>query len=135
MELKDFIKNVLVDISTAIEESQDVLSQKACVAPLVTGGNCTSGIRTSNGYAKISDIDFDVAVTTESKDGTSSEAKGGIKVLDVINLGGGAKDERHNLSQSVSRVRFSIPIVYPHSAPSFQVNTQLTPPKRPQYEQ
>ncbi len=33
MELKDFIKNVLVDISTAIEESQDVLSQKACVAP------------------------------------------------------------------------------------------------------
>ena len=131
MELKEFIKNVLIDISTAIEESQDALSSNACTAPLIASGDSATAIRTEMGYAKISDIDFDVAVTTETKDGSSSEMGGGIRVLDVIKLGGRGVEEAHSLSQSVSRVRFSIPVVYPHSMPKFQVNQQLYPPKAP----
>lgn len=124
MELKDFIKNVLIDISTAIEECQGELSDRACVAPVLEMGNRGVDLKTKDGYAKVSQIDFDVAVTTETKDGSSSSAGGGIRVLNVIKVGGKSTDESQNIHQSISRVKFSVPMILPYSKAEFQVKGQ-----------
>lgn len=121
MELKEFIKTALADIVLAVRETQEEVKEYATIAPLVTKGEKESAILMKDGVAHVSDIDFDVAVTTETKENTENGLKAGIKVASVLNFGIGSKGDATESSQSISRIRFSIPVLLPRSASLDQV--------------
>lgn len=115
MELKDFIKTALTDIVEAVKEAQDSVKDIATIAPYTEGSKVTH-IKTPDGYANISNIDFDVAVTTETTEGTSSGIKGGIAVAGIFNIGGNGNEEAAEKYQNVSRIKFTIPVLLPHAS-------------------
>lgn len=88
MELKEFIKEVLKDITEAVEESRTASMRDMHLDNL-------KDQRT---------VEFDVAVTAE--DVTSASGKAGVKVFSVLEGGGEATKEVKN--SSISRIRFGV---------------------------
>lgn len=116
MELKEFIKTALVDIISAVKETQEEVKEYATIAPLLPSGEKTSSVIMRGGVAHISNIDFDVAVTTETKENAEAGIEAGIKVASIFNFGAGSKDSATETSQNISRIRFTIPVLLPRSA-------------------
>jgi hypothetical protein len=90
MELKDFVKKVILDLDSGVTE-----------ANALSGRN----IRFSGVVGQKTALEFDVAVTVESE--TGSEGGAGIKVWG-IGLGGSKSEDVRN--STVSRVSFGIDI-------------------------
>lgn len=105
MELKDFVKGVIFDITNAIKECQEELDNGTIVSP--TSVNPKEDIKTSDGYLHVSSIEFEVSVTASS----SNEVGGKITVLSALT--GGA--ENKSKDENISKIKFSIPLVYPCS--------------------
>lgn len=108
MELKDFIKGVIFDITNAVKECQQELNNGAIIAPTGNWNNKNHIQSKELSALTVSDIDFEVSVSV----GSSNEIAGKITVRSAIvagNIGSGntTKDE------NVSKVRFSIPVVLP----------------------
>ena len=116
MELKDFIKQVLSDIAEGITESQIENNTTAWIVPTCTFGSNIGKVRTSNGYVPVCNIDFDVAVTSETNTKSSDGITGGIKVVELFHVGGKSQEESSAIQQNVSRVRFSIPMMLPSAS-------------------
>lgn len=116
MELKEFIKTALTDIVSAVKEVQEDVKEYATIAPLMGTGNKESAILMKDGLAHISNIDFDVAVTTEAKENAENGIKAGIKIASILNIGVGSKGDETESYQNISRIRFSIPVLLPCSA-------------------
>lgn len=111
MELKDFIKTALTDITDAIKELQDELKNGAIVSPSMPNAIANTTIVDPvniNINRPISKIDFDVAITVGNTDKVGGDGKIGIQILS-------AKIGNENVahSENVSRMTFSIPIVLP----------------------
>ena len=111
MELKDFIKTALTDITDAIKELQDELKNGAIVSPSMPNAIAYTTIVDPvniNINRPISKIDFDVAITVGNTDKVGGDGKIGIQILS-------AKIGNENVahSENVSRMTFSIPIVLP----------------------
>lgn len=102
MELKEFIKSVLIDITSAVKESQVELNNGALIVP----DNVIGLVRSGN--KPLSLIEFEVAITTEDV----KEKGKGIKIASAI-LNGGYKDDNKNSAGCVSTIKFSIPVVLP----------------------
>lgn len=68
MELKEFIKTALIDIVDAVKETQDNVKDYATIVPFVGNGSKESSVLMNDGVAIISRIDFDVAVSSETKE-------------------------------------------------------------------
>lgn len=88
MNLKDFVKNVLVDLDTAVNEAR-TLTQRD-IAFTQNSDNRT--------------VEFDIAVTVEEKD--SKEGKAGVRVLQFAEGGGSLANEKKNMT--ASRVTFGV---------------------------
>lgn len=88
MELKEFIKEVLVDITGAVEELRSSSMRDMHLDNL-------KDQRT---------VEFDVAVTAE--DVTSASGKAGVKVFSLIEGGGETAKEIKN--STVSRIKFGV---------------------------
>lgn len=116
MDLKDFIKTAITDIVDAVREAQDAVKDVATVVPFAKNANCGSHIRTADGVANVSNVDFDIAVTTETNESANSGVKAGIQVAGLLNFGVGVKDGASEKYQNVSRIKFSVPVILPHSA-------------------
>ena len=116
MELKEFIKTALTDIVSAVRETQEEVKEYATIAPLMTRGERTKAIEMKDGIAHISNIDFDVAVTTETKESAEAGIKAGITVASILNIGVGSKGDGTESYQNISRIRFTIPVLLPCSA-------------------
>ena len=120
MELKDFIKGVVFDITNAVKECQEELDNGAIVSP-INGASDENKIKTMNGYFKVSNIDFEVAVSVDTETGEEGIAKRGIEVGgSALGLQFGAKigdksiNERiRESNENTSKIRFSIPVIYP----------------------
>jgi hypothetical protein len=95
MNLKDFIRQTLIEIAEGVEASHEA-------------------VRTAGGqvaYTKgLAEVKFDVAVTTIAKDEASG--KGGIKVMG-IGVGGEIGDSRER--SEVSRIQFGVWVDLPAS--------------------
>ena len=78
MELKDFIKSVLLDVTEAVKECQEELKNGAVISP----GNRSAEekVRAVSGDLKISYIDFEVAVSASSENLNNGEKTGGVEV-------------------------------------------------------
>lgn len=88
MEIKDFVKKVLTDLVSAVEETR-----KESVRDMSLTDNKDQ--RT---------IEFDIAVSVEEE--SSASGKAGIKVLQFAEAGGNLSKEIKN--STVSRVKFGI---------------------------
>lgn len=111
MELKDFIKETVIDIVTAVEEINDQLRDKRIsVAKLDT--------KDSYAFERISDTrldrflvrncDFDIAII--AKDNLSGKGKSTINVLAASMK---ADVEAGKENSNASRIKFSLPIAIP----------------------
>lgn len=116
MNLKEFVAESLVEIVAGVSDAQSRLANSgAHVSPTIkslfthsqTGGtNMALGWDNEGGL--IQSVDFDVAVTAIE----GAETKGGIAVVSgVYNLG--AKGKSEETSQSISRIKFKVPISLP----------------------
>ena len=110
MELKDFVKGVILDVTNAIKECQDEVDNGAIISP--TNSKATEKIKATSGDLKISYIDFEVAVTAGTSTGINGEIGGGIKVLSSF-IGAKTGADNKETNENISKVKFSIPVVYP----------------------
>lgn len=118
MELKEFIKEVVSDVTNAIKECQEELNNGAIISP--TNHRAEEKVKSIYGYSKISYIDFEVAVTAVTSIGSNGETQKGVEVGGSflgINVGGkfggGATNEDKRVNENTSKIRFSIPLAYP----------------------
>ena len=120
MELKDFIKNSIEEISRGVLEAGEALSDtNAIVSPhdfRINSDSSQAFGRTRKvcdehdelGTRVVQKVDFDIAVSIDEAD--KSNLNGKINVLSV-SLGGGT--ETTTKSGSVSKIKFSVPVVLP----------------------
>lgn len=111
MELKEFIKTAITDITEAVSELQSELDNGAIVSPSIPNPIANSTIKDPNNEnvnRRISNVDFDVALTVGDTDTIESGGKVGIQILSAKICG-----ENKTHTENVSRITFSIPIVLP----------------------
>lgn len=128
MDLKDFIKETIIQIGESIVEVQkhfDTNNIDAIVNPReinksyhsnYPGEYSVTGVDTQGKrYEKkdtpriVDNIEFDVAVTVEKN--SKTEVGGKLKIFDV---GIGAEGNELNKLANISKVKFKIPFVLPH---------------------
>lgn len=90
MELKDFVKKVLVDLDAAVSEAR---------------GEMQRDVRFTDGKDQRT-VEFDIAVSAEET--SAAEGKTGVRVLQFAEAGGSMSKENKN--STVSRVKFGIRI-------------------------
>lgn len=116
MNLEDFIAQSLSQIAKGIEKAnQELADSRAIVSPKNIKGVSKNNSSTygmlktdEDEWAVVQEIEFDVAVTASQ--GKEAKAGAGISV-GAITLGATGKED--NKSSSVSRIKFSIPMLLP----------------------
>lgn len=108
MELKEFIKTAITDITEAVSELQSELSNGAIVNPTLQNPIALKTLTIDNEIRPIEQLAFDVAVTATEASGIDGSAKAGISIF-------GAKigTESSAKTENVSRLTFSVPIIFP----------------------
>lgn len=110
MELKDFVKESLVQIISAVTEAQKEIA-------IISTGEISPGIKSnrekssqtfSTNGMPIQDVSFDIAVAASEKTGTKGTV--GV-VISVLKLG--AQGESQESTSNNSRIKFTIPITLP----------------------
>ena len=117
MELDTFITRTLNSIVKGIKDSQDFASENgARINPHIGNWDrdkfTTTFFNNEDGARYVSNIDFDIAVSTSSEQETG--AKGGINVMS-LNIRGNLSDK--DVKETVSRIKFSINVVLPNVEP------------------
>lgn len=111
MELKEFIKTAITDITDAVSELQAGLDNGAIVNPSLPNPVANTTVIDPNNERinkLISKIDFDVALTVGDIEAKEAGGKLGIQILSA-KIGG----EKQTSIENVSRMTFSIPVVLP----------------------
>ena len=127
MELKEFIKTAITDITEAVSELQSELNNGAIVNPTLPNPIALKTLTVDNEIRPIEQLAFDVAVTATEASGIDGSAKAGISIF-------GAKigTESSAKTENVSRLTFSVPIVFPTThVKTPQENMREKRPKRP----
>ena len=111
MELKEFVKTAIQDITNAVSELQSELKNGSIVSPSMPSAIANSTVMDpDNGSInrKISNIDFDVALTVGDSGTIERGGKVGIQIFSA-KIGG----ENKSHTENVSRITFTIPVVLP----------------------
>lgn len=115
MELKEFIKESLSQIIDAVVETQDKYKESnVLICPDdIQGENNNLYIRDENlyqyfnRYTRVQNIEMDIAISVTEKEGNKS----GLGIAKIINAGISSENAQQN--ESISKIKFSIPIVLP----------------------
>ena len=112
MKLEDFISEALIEIVSGIKRAQtSTESTGAKINPkgyIVPQGKLVGQKWNSKNGDTTEVIEFDIAVTTTE----GTETKGGIGVfVGAFGLGSQGRSEAQN--SSVTKIKFSVPIVFP----------------------
>ncbi len=105
--MKEFIKTALTDITDAVSELQEELTNGAIVSPSLPNA-IDKTIEIDSKNVILTQVAFDVAITAGGTGTIKGGAKGGLHVFSVKVDG---SNEEH--TENVSHVSFSIPIVLP----------------------
>ncbi len=98
MDLETFVSETLQQIVKGVKTAQRHADcQTARINPV-----------DQQGFVHVKDIEFDVAVTVTE----GAEKKGGIGVFSGV-LGVGGQASSNTASSSVSRIKFSVPVILP----------------------
>lgn len=111
MELKDFVRETLVQITEGVKEAQDLCKEKGgLVNPMLQVRTCNNvKYRHDDSDYPATEVRFNVGLTEISTDGNKS----GIGVfLGKISLG--KEREKGNEMQSVTSIDFSVTVVFPY---------------------
>ena len=104
MELKEFVKDTISDISDAIVEINREKSECGLIVnPCKYSPNGARGIKTPDGRL-IYEIEFNLSVSISERD--TANGKIGISVI-------GASINGESQSMNISNIRFVIPVAYP----------------------
>ncbi|MDC1812323.1 hypothetical protein POZ03_17825 [Bacteroides uniformis] len=115
MELKEFIKESLSQIIDAVIETQDKYKEtNVLICPDdIQGKDNNLHIDNENlyqcysRYTRVQNIEMDIAISVTEKEGNKS----GIGIAKIINAGISSENAQQN--ESISKIKFSIPIVLP----------------------
>lgn len=118
MELKEFITETLSQIIDGVSEVQEKYKDRnILICPDDIQGNDSNLYIDDedkySGYTKmtrVQSIDMDIAISVTEKDGK----KAGIGVAQFIKAGISSENAQQN--ESISKIKFSIPIVLPSSS-------------------
>ncbi len=112
MELKEFIKETLVQISMGVLEAQNELKDTGCIInPLgfqTSSGNPIIKNGVSNDYRLIQQIKMSVAVNVTEQSGS----KQGIGIVASI-IQAGSNQAQEDINSKTNRIEFEIPISLP----------------------
>jgi hypothetical protein len=113
MELKEFVKETLIQISAGVQESIEMVRDTGgytnpAVSDSVKNGD-TSHFSSMGEGQNIFLVDFDVAITVDESADASGGAK--LKVAGIFSAGGDAGIS--SKSSSTNRVSFKIPLALP----------------------
>lgn len=130
MELKEFVKETIADITNAIAELQREMTNGAVVNPTLNKSDDETGTVMVDGKpCRVERINFDVAVTVAEASGVEGGAKTGIAIMGAkIGTAMSAKAE------SCSRLTFSVPMVYPAERIKTTQEMLKNPKKRPVFD-
>ncbi|MCU7850059.1 MAG: hypothetical protein KZQ89_19125 [Candidatus Thiodiazotropha sp. (ex Lucinoma kastoroae)] len=113
MDLKDFVKETLVQISSGVKDAQDdvrALGGYANPAARVqVRESDSSHLAQIGGGQNVFMIDFDVAISVIEESEAGAEAK--LKVASFLSLGGGGTVG--SSSSSTNRISFKVPLALP----------------------
>jgi len=104
MELKEFVRESLLQIIGAVREAQAQCAD-AEINPIVLDSH--GGRRQSARGNDVQDVQFDVAVTATD----AGEKKAGIGIVAAIGIGASLQSATTN--ESVSRIKFAVTIALP----------------------
>jgi hypothetical protein len=121
VELKDFISSTTEEISRGIlAAGENLKDTNAVVSPedfRINSNDSQAFGRTKNqsipdhlekGTRVVQKVDFDIAVTVDETDKANAGAK-----ISVLSIGLGANVETSSKTGTNSRIRFSVPVVFP----------------------
>ena len=112
MDLKEFTKQALVQITEAVTEANDSISQLGAFVVSSNANNITNRMwatdNAGNAHASI-DVEFDIAVTAANEEGSKN---GMIAVVSFLNLGSSSEDK--TVHQEISRIKFTLPLALPN---------------------
>jgi len=101
MELKEFIKDALLQIVSAVDEAQDeTLDKHHAINPQTTVGGGQESKYVQN-------INFDIAVQV-TKEGI--KGAGAKLTIPFVDIGVGGEVEKKDISSHTSRIQFTVPI-------------------------
>lgn len=108
MELKEFIKTAITNITEAVSELQSELQNGTVLNPTLFQGEHGKSILIDNEVRMMERLHFDIAVTATEQSELSGNAKAGISVF-------GAKigTENTERTENVSKLTFSLPLLLP----------------------
>lgn len=112
MDIKDFIKESLLQIVDGISETNEALKEKGAYIPtrMVVGEGVWGTIdKETNTTRHFMRVDFDLAVTVTQSD--KIKAGGGLSIASVLNAGASSEDSSKN--EEISRIKYTIPIALP----------------------
>ena len=98
MELKDFVKNTILDIMNGVKEAQDADTSGAMIIPPLHGN-----------YGRNETLRFDIAIEELNKD--SGGGKIGVSVGGLVTVDGGGENAIDKTESS--RVQFEIQVRFP----------------------
>lgn len=107
MELKDFIKQVIQEVTDAVTESQREITNGSVVAPYLNG---TTGdyLNVSGKLFSVSKIEFDVSVELEESSNTEKGIKGDLRIVSAK-----ADTTANRRDLTAHRIKFDVPVVFP----------------------
>jgi hypothetical protein len=112
VELKEFVKQTLLDILKGVAETQQDTAVGKAVVPGQIGDakHPGSGVSTVLRQGALISVSFDVAVTAETSD--AAKGGGGFKVA-VLGMGASAGGELGSTTKNVAvtRIQFSVPVL------------------------
>lgn len=112
MDIKDFIKESLLQIVDGISETNEALKEKGAYIPtrMVVGegvwGTLDMETNTTRHFMR---VDFDLAVTVTQ--GDKIKAGGGLSIASLAKAG--ATSENCSQNEEISRIKYTIPIALP----------------------
>jgi len=105
MELKEFVKEVLVQLCEGVSDAQVEVSK---LGGVVNPSGFRDDVKTEDKRRPVEIVHFEIGLVSENKEGSSK----GIGVfLSAIGIGGKSTDEER--LESVTRIKFSVPIALP----------------------
>ncbi|MEK6482379.1 hypothetical protein WJR50_32890 [Catalinimonas sp. 4WD22] len=108
MELKEFVSETLQQILKGVEDAQ----QNIEASPgLSSRGAKVVGSASDRHLYQF--VEFDIGVLVDESSKEASSGKAGIKVLEVINIGGGVSDEATTSTKTQNRIKFKVSLKLP----------------------
>ena len=109
MELKEFVKTVLTEISAGVADAKKELEGKnVIVNPSIRINDANRGFVDVSAEKPIAEVHFEVALT-------SSKTKGDTEGIGVFlgSFGVGGKSDTKTNNEEITRIGFSIPLAFP----------------------